>query len=64
MLTFFNRKGDTTAPKKQICITGILAGILRPGTPALYLEGTEKIVKLKKHHCAGHSGSCTGSCTV
>ena len=43
MLTFFNRKTDTTAPKKQICITGILAGILRPGIPALYLYRGELI---------------------
>lgn len=43
MLTFFNRKGDTTVPKKQICITGILAGILRPGIPALYLYRGELI---------------------
>ena len=43
MLTFFNRKTDTTAHKKQICITGILAGILRPGIPALYLYRGELI---------------------
>ena len=42
MLTFFN-KTDTTAPKKQICITGILTGILRPGIPALYLYRGELI---------------------
>lgn len=43
MLTFFKRKADTDTPKKQICITGILAGILRPGTPALYLYRGELI---------------------
>ena len=43
MLTFFKRKADTDTPKKQICITGILASILRPGTPALYLYRGELI---------------------
>lgn len=43
MLTFFKRKADTDTPKKQICITGILTGILRPGTPALYLYRGELI---------------------
>ena len=43
MLTFIKRKADTDTPKKQICITGILAGILRPGTPALYLYRGELI---------------------
>lgn len=43
MLTFFKRKADTDTPKKPICITGILAGILRPGTPALYLYRGELI---------------------
>ena len=34
---------DKYTSKKQICITGILASILRPGTPALYLYQGELI---------------------
>lgn len=44
MLTFFNRKkNNKTTPKRQISITAILAGILRPGTPALFLYQGELI---------------------
>lgn len=34
---------DKYTSKKQICITGILASILRPGAPALYLYRGELI---------------------
>ena len=34
---------DKYTSKKQICITGILASILRPGIPALYLYQGELI---------------------
>ena len=34
---------DKYTSKRQICITGILASILRPGTPALYLYQGELI---------------------
>ena len=34
---------DKYTSKKQICITGILASILRPGTPAFYLYQGELI---------------------
>lgn len=44
MLTFFHKKkNDKISPKRQVRITGILASILQPGAPALYLYRGELI---------------------
>ena len=37
MLTLFQNKKSTSAPKREVSVTGILTEILRPGSPVTYL---------------------------
>lgn len=37
MLTLFQNKKPTPAPKREVSVTGILTEILRPGSPVTYL---------------------------